>query len=163
MDGKAVTTTVKFGNLYLGNKMTGIPYFNVPWFNETAALLRIVRGVDQVFNPAEWDVLRGFDPMACPNGTTEEATAAGFNLRAALGADWKWIADNSNGLIVGPDWHTSKGTISEIACHQALGLPVWEWAIFRKIFEPQTVIRPQNPDELFDTQWQFPPLANYLI
>jgi hypothetical protein len=101
--------------------------------------------------------------MLCPNGTAEEAIAAGFDLRVALASDWQWIAENSTGLIIGPDWSSSKGTISEIACHQALGLPVWEWAIFKKIFEPQTVIRPKNPDELFEPQWQFPALSNYLI
>ena len=26
-------TAIKFGNLYLGNKMTGIPFFNAHWFD----------------------------------------------------------------------------------------------------------------------------------
>ena len=151
-------TAVKFGNLYLGNKMTKIPFFNVPWFKETAAALRAIPGVDQVFNPAEWDVLRGFNPMLCPNGELEEATAAGFNLREALASDWGWIAKFSDGLIIGPDWATSRGTISEIACHQALGLPVWESRVFLDTFNHQSSSR-----DLFSPDWQFPALSNYLI
>jgi hypothetical protein len=149
-------TLATFGNLYVGNKMTGIPYFNVPWFNETAEKLRRVPGTGQIFNPAEWDVLRGFDPMQCPNGTLEEAVPAGFVLRDALGADWEWIAKYSNGLVIGPNWSTSKGTISEIACHQALGLPVWEAEVF---FQG---IHFGSAADLFTQEWQFPPLGIYL-
>ena len=152
-------TAVKFGNLYLGNKMTKVPYFNTPWFDETASKLRKVT-TGQVFNPAEWDRLRGFDPMQCPNGTIEEAAAAGFELRAALGADWEWIAKFSNGLVIGPFWATSKGTISEIACHQALGLPVWEAGQFLKLAASEV---PGDRELLFDPEFQFPQLTNYLI
>src|ERR1700756_5942574 len=116
---------VKFGNLYLGNKMTGIPFFNAPWFDSTAYDLRQLPGVTSVFNPADEDRRRGFEPMSVPSGDINEAKAAGFVAREALGADWAWIAEHSNGLIIGPQWASSKGTVSEIACHQALGLPVW--------------------------------------
>ena len=63
--------------------------------------------------------------MKCPTGSAGELQDAGFDLRSALGTDWCWIADNSDLMVVGPDWETSKGTFSEIACHQALGLPVY--------------------------------------
>jgi hypothetical protein len=154
-------THVKFGNLYLGNKMTGMPFFNAPWFNATATALRSIDGVATVFNPAEWDVLRGFDPMQCPNGTLDEAIPAGFVLRDALRADWNWIAENSNGLVIGPAWATSKGTISEIACHQALGLPVWESSVFLDCFGAQRFLT--DPATLFRPDWQFPPLGVYLV
>ena len=95
--------------------------------------------------------------MQCPNGTIEEAATAGFVLREALGADWEWIARYSNGLVIGPDWATSRGTISEIACHQALGLPVWESRVFINNWN-----RALGRD-LFSPVWQFPALSNYLI
>lgn len=116
--------------LYLADKMMGIPYFNAPWFNSAAAVLRGLPGVTYVFNPAEHDIASGFDPMQCPNGTAEEAEAAGFVRRAALGFDWGWIAANSDGLIVGPMWRYSTGAISEVACHQALALPVYPYDRF---------------------------------
>lgn len=118
--------------LYLGNKMSGVPYFNAPWFDMAAGVLRALPSVEFVFNPADHDREMGFDPMLCPSGSPEEARAAGFSARAALGADWLWISQNSDALVVGPDWRTSPGTISEIACHQALRLPVWEWAAFAR-------------------------------
>lgn len=149
-------TRVKFGNLYLGNKMSGLPFFNAPWFDSTAARLRTVTD-GQVFNPAEWDRLRGFDPMKCPGGTIEEAAEAGFNLREALQSDWEWIARYSNGLVIGPDWSTSKGTISEIACHQALGLPVWE---VNQLFQALSF---GDAADVTSRVWQFPALSNYLI
>lgn len=114
--------------IYLGNKMSGVPYFNAPWFDRSAATLE--RLGHEVFNPTDNDRDMGFYPMTCPNGSPEEAKAAGFCLQDALGSDWNWIAHHSEGLVIGPQWRTSKGTISEIACHQALGLPVWEFDIF---------------------------------
>lgn len=117
--------------LYLGNKMSGMPFFNAPWFDKVSSGARIFEGVTEVFNPAEQDRKRGFDPMKCPNGSAEEASKAGFVLRDALGDDYAWITKNSDGLIIGPQWRDSPGTISEIAVHQALRLPVWEWSTFQ--------------------------------
>jgi hypothetical protein len=79
-------------------------------------------------------------------------------LREALQSDWEWIAKYSNGLVIGPNWATSRGTISEIACHQALGLPVWETHIFLDTYSHQSDQR-----DLFSPDWQFPALSNYLI
>lgn len=151
------TTTKLFGCLYLGNKMSGVPYFNAPWFDESAAWLRQVPGVGFVFNPADEDRDRGFEPMLCPNGTADEAAAAGFVLRDALAADWNWIAEFSEGLVIGSDWAKSPGTISEIACHQALKLPVWEYGVIRFHQLHNTLYALSQPD------WQFPALSKYLI
>lgn len=117
-------------NLYLGNKMTGIPFFNAPWFDSSAAALRNVPWVGTVFNPAEHDRELGFDPTLCPNGAHDEALAAGFPAADALHDDWAWIANYSDGCVIGPQWPTSPGAISEIACHQALRKPVWEFEVF---------------------------------
>lgn len=132
--------------LYLGNKMVGIPYFNAPWFDRSAAILE---GLDfEVFNPAAHDRAMGFDPMSCPNGSPEESEAAGFCRQDALGFDWSWIAHHSEGLVIGPDWARSTGTISEIACHQALGLPVWEYATFIRWHDPRARLRCFKLDDL---------------
>ncbi len=148
-----VATATEFGSLYLGNKMSGVPFFNAPWFDAAERTLRKLPGVRDVFNPAQHDRDMGFDPMNCPNGSKEEAVAAGFAIRKALGADWAWIAENSNGMIAGPSWARSPGTISEIACHQALGLPVWEWGHFLAAWS--------RPD-VKTCSWTLPALAEYL-
>jgi hypothetical protein len=119
---------------YLGNKMTGRPFFNFPWFDLTEKRLLSLPVISEVFNPAQHDREMGFDPMKCPMGSVEESKAAGFDLVAALSADWDWIAYHSDFLIVGPDWRTSKGTVSEIACHQALLKPVWEIETFIELW-----------------------------
>jgi hypothetical protein len=39
---------------YIANKMTGIPQFNIPWFDAAALYLREEKGID-VVSPAELD------------------------------------------------------------------------------------------------------------
>lgn len=141
---------INFGKLYLSNKMTGIPYFNAPWFDLVATQLRNMNEVAGVFNPADEDRKVGFDPMTCPKGELEEAIANGFNARRALGADWSWIAANADALVVGPDWPISVGAISEIACAQALRLPVWEYSVFIRF------ITTFNPQGLLEVSTQLP-------
>ena len=91
----------------------------------TAARLKQVQGVRSVFNPADEDRKYGFELLNCPEGSMEEAEKFGFNRRHTLMLDWSWIAERSNGMVVGPLWEKSTGAISEVHCHQALGLPVW--------------------------------------
>ena len=147
---------MNLGRLYLGNKMVGKPYFNAPWFDLTALeIRRFIPEVTEVFNPADEDRKMGFDPMKCPNGTPSEAAEFGFDRRKTLKADWSWIAENSDGLVIGPDWETSTGTLSEIACHQALFLPVWEWRVFIDLII-------SNPERLSSPMVQLPRLQ-YLI
>jgi hypothetical protein len=146
INGKA---SYKKNRLYLGNKMSGIKFFNAPWFDETARALWELPVVATVFNPAEHDRHMGLDPMQCPNGSPEEAVEAGFDVARALAADWHWIASFSDALIIGPDWRSSPGTISEIACHQALRLPVWQAGDFLNLW---------NADELWHKI--LPPLSS---
>lgn len=115
--------------IYLANKMAGIAEFNFPWFDACAVTLRSIPVVTDVFNPAEEDRKYGFDATGL-TGSEEEAVARGFDRRRTLGLDWAWIAANSDACVVGPLWAASMGTKSEIACHQALGLPVWEFVDF---------------------------------
>jgi hypothetical protein len=130
--------------------MTEIPYFNAPWFDLAEAVLRRLPTVTDVFNPAEHDRRMGFNPMLCPHGSKEESRAAGFDVHAALKADWAWIADYSTGMVVGPDWMQSPGAKSEVVCHHALGLPVWEYQDFvRNWADPDALtrllVRPLRP------------------
>ena len=126
-----------FGNLYLGNKMTGVPYFNAPWFDSMAEKLRAVPGVVSVFNPAQHDRDLGLDPMLCPNGSIEEARSFNVPAGKCLYDDLTWIYEFSNGMVTGPDLWTSSGTITEVAFHQALGLPVWEADVFFDAHSPE--------------------------
>lgn len=136
-----------FGNLYVSNKMTGIPYFNAPWFDLVSEQLKRIIGVSEVFNPAEEDRKMGLDPMKCPTGSQAEAVAAdGASLRKVLGADLAWIAKKADGLVVGPAWDTSRGAIAEIALAQALFIPVWESKVFFH------AIQRDDTDALFKNQ-----------
>ena len=110
--------------------MAGIPYFNAPWFDAAAAKLRALYGVEEVFNPADHDREQGFEPMDCPGGTFEEARAYGFELKNALRADWIWIADHADCVVVGPDWRNSLGAVSEVACIQGLRKPAYDYQVF---------------------------------
>jgi len=47
-------------------------------------------------------------------------------------ATWSWISRNSQGMVVFGLWAVAPFVVSEIACHQALGLPVWELDEFRQ-------------------------------
>jgi hypothetical protein len=147
-----------FGNLYLGNKMSGVPFFNAAWFDETAAKLRGVPGVTSVFSPAQHDRDLGLDLTLCPTGSSEEA--ARFNLPAGkcLHDDLDWIYEFSRGMVAGPLWRDSSGTITEIAFHQALGLPVWEGSNFFNLFDSG-----YDPALLFDAtlRWQLPSLKEF--
>ncbi len=121
-------------NIYLANKMQGIPYFNAPWFDQAVTVLRALPGVDLVFNPVEHDREHGFEPMSCPSGTFEEAAEHGFSLANALVADWTWIGTKADCVVLGPDWMYSKGAISEAACIQGLRKPAWEYDAFLNFY-----------------------------
>lgn len=131
--------------LYLGNKMVGIRQFNFPWFDAAAAELRALPLVTEVFNPAERDRETGFYPPEDCLGTTADMAAMNFSRREALGTDYAWIARYSDGMAAGPDWWKSTGTISEIAVHQALGLPVWEHHVFLGYWDKPHLIEVKLP------------------
>lgn len=146
-----------YGKLYLSNKMTGIPYFNAPWFDLVTAQLRDIIGVTGVFNPAEEDRKMGLDPMLCPTGSPEEADAAGFqSLRKTLKADLDWIADEADGLVIGPHWADSSGALAEIGLAHAIHIPVWESSVFFYW------VAKDKGQRLFDADMQLPKLKELL-
>lgn len=111
--------------LYIGNKMVGKENFNEEWFDQTAFMLRSMG--HEVFSPAERD--RGAGMVLA--GTDGSLEAVGpMARRECLRADWDWIGQHSEGMVVGPDWLDSPGTISEMACHFGLYLPVWRYGDF---------------------------------
>jgi hypothetical protein len=108
--------------------MVGKDGLNSGWFDAAAAKLRSMG--HEVFSPADHDRKMGFEPKDFKGRTFDDLAASGFDRRAALLADWTWIGHNSEGMVAGPDWMNSPGTLSEIVCHQALFLPVWEYDAF---------------------------------
>lgn len=135
-------------NIYLGNKMVGMKQFNYPWFDEAERNLRGLLGPGTViFNPANHDREKGFHPPPDSEGTMEEMQATGFSRRDALAADYAWITANSDAMIIGPEWAYSIGTISEIAVHQALHLPVWEYAVYLHHYHKEDLM-----------EWMLPPI-----
>ncbi len=122
-------------NIYLANKMAQLPFFNAPWFDEAAAKLRALPGVNEVFNPVEHDRNMGFEPMSCPSGTFEEAAQHGFALKDALVADWTWIGTKADCVVLGPLWVYSPGAISEAGCIQGLRKPAYEYDVFLEHFD----------------------------
>lgn len=109
---------------YLANRMTGVPYFNYPWFDRAASVLR-ARGI-VVVSPAELD-----DPdtremaMKSEDGAPGSGSANGETWGDFLARDVKLIADsNLDAIIVGPDWRASKGARLETFVAHQIGLPV---------------------------------------
>ena len=96
---------------YLAGPMSGIPAFNIPFLDETAAFLRerAKPGVEFV-SPAELD-----DPkireacLASEDGEVNEATGGGNSWGDFLARDVKLIADGVTGIILLPGWEKSRG------------------------------------------------------
>lgn len=107
--------------IYVAGPMRGYPLFNFPAFDDMAAWLR-AKG-HEVFNPAERDREK-FGPSTgdSKTGDIAEATAAGFNLRDALGADMAFIATHAEAIYMLVGWEASAGARAEHALAQALGL-----------------------------------------
>ena len=107
--------------IYLAGPMTHLPHFNFPAFHTAAYVLR--RQGHDVFNPAEEDIKRqGFDvSLDNPTGDPKLVAAQGFDLRAALSADTKYICEEADAIAMLPGWENSKGARAEHALALALG------------------------------------------
>lgn len=113
-----------YKNIYIAGPMRGIPHFNYPAFNSTAAKLRLAGHT--VFNPAERDIERDGKDWGAEHadGDLESAKKNGFCLRTALGDDLAWICANADAVAVLPGWEKSKGATAEKATAEALGLEI---------------------------------------
>jgi hypothetical protein len=109
---------------YIANKMTGIPQFNIPWFDAAAEHLRGL-GHD-VVSPAELDTAATREAaLASEDGSMGSGVVNGETWGDFLARDVKLIADGGiEAVIVGPDWASSKGARLETFVATQLGLPV---------------------------------------
>lgn len=110
--------------------MTGIPEYNKAEFDSAAKYLRDARYLENerlvVFNPADMDMANGFDATDTTGFESKEVLAElGFDLRRALAADLKFIAEEADEVYVLPGFENSKGVAAELALAKALGLPIW--------------------------------------
>lgn len=113
--------------LYLGGKMVGVPGLGFQAFDDAA--LNVRRMGHEVFNPADHDRANGINPDPHDKGSYE-IEVKGFSRRDCLTADLDWIMRESDGMVVLENWPESPGAKAEIAAHQSLFLPVWEYLDF---------------------------------
>lgn len=111
---------------YLAGKMSNVPFFNFPAFDEAAKLLRSEG--HEVFSPAEKDVERaGNFQLQCPTGSKEELIAAGvpqINYKDCMKIDLNFIMDEAEGIALLPGWEKSPGANVEKALAELIGLQV---------------------------------------
>ncbi len=105
----------------MAGPMRGYPDFNFPAFLGAAKRLRDAG--HEVFCPAERDKGIGFDPSGM-TGSDADMAGAGFDLRAALGADLAWITASADAVVVLDGWEASAGANAEVATARALSLLV---------------------------------------
>lgn len=115
------TPEVKVRKYYIAGPMRGYPEFNFPAFDRAADYIR-ARG-SYAFNPADRDRAAGFDPTGL-KGNMEELVELGFDLRAALDADFQFILWQATHIFMLPGWSSSKGATAERALALVLGLTV---------------------------------------
>jgi hypothetical protein len=92
---------------YLAGPMSGLPSFNYPAFHAAAAALR-ARGYNLV-SPAELDeqhTLQYATAIASPDGKDYHPK---WTWGDYLARDVKIVADEAQGIIFLPNWHTSRG------------------------------------------------------
>lgn len=145
--------------VYLGNKMTGVPEFNFPWFHDAAAFLRNVMGW-QVKNPAEKDLEQiPYEQMIVTPGYAEGDLAkyvanSTFTMSNAMEWDLPAILE-SDGIVLGTEWPTSTGGRWERVVAEALDRDIW--LIERVEHSDQfNVWRDPEPKQLTQYLAQFP-------
>ena len=107
---------------YIAGPMRNYPEFNFPAFLEMEALLREWHPEAEIFNPAQADLERGFDPTGLTG--LEPLDVVGCNLREVLKLDLAFICDHATHIYMLPGWSESKGATAERALALALGLKV---------------------------------------
>jgi hypothetical protein len=110
---------------YLCGRMSGIPQFNFPRFDERAAHWRSTGDWD-IVSPAELD-----DPktrvaaLASPDGSPDSGSNNGETWGDFLARDVKLIADEGiEAIICLEEWYLSKGGRLEVFIARLLGLPI---------------------------------------
>lgn len=108
--------------VYIAGPMTGIPQFNIPAFDEAAAVLRAQE--HEVVSPAELDDLFTREE-ALSSGTGDQDHVTSGTWGDFLARDVKMIADDGiEAVFVLPGWEQSKGARMESFVAHLCGLPV---------------------------------------
>jgi hypothetical protein len=112
---------------YLAGPMTGRPQFNYPLFDSVAEQLR-GWGLE-IFSPAEMDIDEVRDEaMANMTGDMPETNEiSGETWGDFLARDVKLIADELGGIILLPEWDTSRGARLEAFVALNCGYPAYEY------------------------------------
>ena len=118
MTERTVTCSPRY---YIAGPMRNHPEFNFPAFFAKEAELKATGCV--VFNPAQRDVDKGFDPTGLL-GDMQELANLDFSLREALAADTNWICMEATHIHMLPGWSKSSGATAERALGLALGLTI---------------------------------------
>jgi hypothetical protein len=106
-------STSKSSTYYIAGPMTGKPQFNFPAFEAAARDLRY-RGCD-VVSPHELDEPEvKAEALASGDGKLHDGKIAGRTWADILSKDVKVVADLCGGVVVLPDWDTSKGATLEV-------------------------------------------------
>lgn len=113
--------------LYLAGPMSGIPWFNVPLFNEVTAVLRGMG--HEVISPVELDAVHGLDASKYESGDPAEVFRdTGQTWGDMLARDVKMIADGDvDSIVTLPGWTRSKGARLEVFVALQKNLQVHEW------------------------------------
>lgn len=98
--------------VYLSGPMTGYPELNYPAFMAAAEHLRALEGVEEVYNPAEWEKLN----------ETE------FDLQMAFEDYCKYIIWDAEYVFVLPGWQDSPGATAEVSLARALKKQVYAYS-----------------------------------
>jgi hypothetical protein len=104
----AMSTERSAERWYLAGPMGGRPQFNIPAFDEAARILRADGRT--IVSPAELDSpeVRAAS-LVSPDGTWILNKISGETWGDLLARDVKLIADEVDGIIFLPEWHTSRG------------------------------------------------------
>lgn len=107
--------------LYLFGPMTGYEAFNMPAFDEAAALLRREHFV---YSPHDVDRDDGFDWRGS-DGDIEVSREAGFDLESAMRRHIRWISAHADGIVGLPGWQASSGSRREVLVAKTCGIPIY--------------------------------------
>ncbi len=111
---------------YLAGRMTGIPRFNFPRFEEVAEDLRS-KGYD-ILSPAEMDDKEVYDTvMQSKDGSQGSGSPNGETWGDFLSRDVKIVADEADGVIAMDDWWMSKGARLEVFVATTQNKPIYHY------------------------------------
>jgi hypothetical protein len=110
---------------YLAGPMTGHPQFNYPTFYAASERLRDI-GL-KVYSPAEMDdEVTVAAALASPDGSADDYASEGKGTWGEfLARDVRMIADDLGGIILLPEWETSRGARLEAFVALNCGYPAY--------------------------------------